>query len=148
MQFWSISRYEVSSSDLKSLIEKERATIRQRGEVDDGLRQQDPSRSVYDPTNYNRLGVISAHLEALADANPDSMSVRSIGQTLQGRPISMATLALKDGKRRAAIWMDCGIHAREWISPCKALWVFSCFIGGSLPVLSHHILLLECVFLS
>ncbi len=26
-------------------------------------------------------------------------------------------LRLSSGGRKAAVWLDCGIHAREWISP-------------------------------
>merc|ERR1712168_730776 len=33
----------------------------------------------------------------------------------------MLSLALNDGKKRPAIFMDCGIHAREWVSPAFCL---------------------------
>ncbi|XP_071661691.1 carboxypeptidase B2 isoform X2 [Patagioenas fasciata] len=43
---------------------------------------------------------------------------------------SMKELSKSPEKSKSAIWIDCGIHAREWISPAFCLW----FIGHGIHV--------------
>ena len=50
------------------------------------------------------------------------VSQRSIGTTHEGRSINMISIALNDGKKKAGILIDCGIHAREWISPAFCMY--------------------------
>ncbi|KAF7664153.1 hypothetical protein LDENG_00187290 [Lucifuga dentata] len=49
--------------------------------------------------------------------NPDVVSLVDYGKTYENRTISLLKIGTKTGGKKKAIWMDCGIHAREWISP-------------------------------
>ncbi|KAM7365419.1 hypothetical protein PAMP_016345 [Pampus punctatissimus] len=48
---------------------------------------------------------------------PDVVSIINYGQTYEKRNINLLKIGLNTGAKKKAIWMDCGIHAREWISP-------------------------------
>lgn len=36
--------------------------------------------------------------------------------------IPLCQLSRNNGSEKKAMWIDCGIHAREWISPAFCLW--------------------------
>lgn len=66
-------------------------------------------------------------MDGLAAANPSWISTTIAGKTFENRDIKVLTLKKASTKR--AIWIDCGIHAREWIaiSTCvymiDAVWI-------------------------
>uniref|UniRef100_A0A3B3D1W3 Carboxypeptidase O n=1 Tax=Oryzias melastigma TaxID=30732 RepID=A0A3B3D1W3_ORYME len=49
--------------------------------------------------------------------HPDVVTIVDYGQTYEKRTISLLKIGIESEKRKKAIWMDCGIHAREWIAP-------------------------------
>ncbi|XP_069474419.1 mast cell carboxypeptidase A-like [Ambystoma mexicanum] len=70
---------------------------------------------------YNDWETILAWTEDMADKYPKLISRIQIGTTIENRPIYI----LKVGKQNSvkkAILMDCGIHAREWVSPAFCQW--------------------------
>ncbi|XP_027399657.1 mast cell carboxypeptidase A isoform X2 [Bos indicus x Bos taurus] len=64
---------------------------------------------------------IVAWTEKMVHKNPKMVSRIKIGTTVEDNPLYVLKIAGKD-KRRKAIFMDCGIHAREWISPAFCQW--------------------------
>ncbi|MCL4124914.1 UNVERIFIED_CONTAM: hypothetical protein GTU68_011585, partial [Idotea baltica] len=65
---------------------------------------------------------IFAYLDDLS-ATSDLVSQEEIGRTNEGREIRLMKVSSSNGPiNKPAIWMDCGIHAREWISPATCLW--------------------------
>jgi len=51
--------------------------------------------------------------------------VKVIGQTYEERNINMVSISLnptQTSSDKPAILMDCGIHAREWVSPAFCLY--------------------------
>ncbi len=48
-----------------------------------------------------------------------------MGSTLEGRDIMVLNFHLEEGggAKKPAVWMDCGIHAREWISVATCLYI-------------------------
>lgn len=67
-------------------------------------------------TAYHRSADILGYLEYLAKTYPELCSVQDIGHTKEGRPLRVLRISNGD-QRNTAIWIDGGIHAREWISP-------------------------------
>lgn len=53
---------------------------------------------------------------------PDIVSLESIGNSYEGREISMIKIGAEDSDN-PIILVDAGIHAREWISPAFALYL-------------------------
>jgi murein tripeptide amidase MpaA len=64
-------------------------------------------------TAYHRTKDINAYLDYLAKTYPDLCSVQTIGTSTQGLPLTL--LRISNGKpTNPAIWIDGGIHAREY----------------------------------
>ncbi|NWH97972.1 CBPB1 Carboxypeptidase, partial [Tichodroma muraria] len=70
---------------------------------------------------YNNWDTIAAWTADIAAQNPDLVSRSVIGKTYEGRPMYLLKMG-KSGPNKKAIFMDCGFHAREWISPAFCQW--------------------------
>nr|KAF6426184.1 carboxypeptidase A6 [Molossus molossus] len=46
----------------------------------------------------------------------------SIGKSYEGRPLFILKLGRRSRAYKRAVWIDCGIHAREWIGPAFCQW--------------------------
>uniref|UniRef100_A0A8D0FUJ5 Carboxypeptidase B1 n=1 Tax=Strix occidentalis caurina TaxID=311401 RepID=A0A8D0FUJ5_STROC len=64
---------------------------------------------------------IAAWTANIAAQNPDLVSRSVIGKTYEGRPMYLLKVSAF-GPNKKAIFMDCGFHAREWISPAFCQW--------------------------
>ncbi|XP_053709371.1 carboxypeptidase O [Synchiropus splendidus] len=71
----------------------------------------------YDYFKYHTMPEISEWMAQIAKTHPDVVSIVEYGKTYELRTISLLKIGLNTGLKKKAIWMDCGIHAREWISP-------------------------------
>uniref|UniRef100_A0A673CGI7 Peptidase M14 domain-containing protein n=1 Tax=Sphaeramia orbicularis TaxID=375764 RepID=A0A673CGI7_9TELE len=78
----------------------------------------------YDYTKYHRMDEIRQWMEDVEQMNPHLVSSSVYGQTYEGRNITLLKLALDNpqGREKKVIWVDCGIHAREWIAPAFCQW--------------------------
>lgn len=77
---------------------------------------------------YHRYGEIVKYLEYLAFRYPNIAEVITIGHSYEGQPIKMIKISTgtnKDGEAKPAIWIDAGIHAREWIGSAVATYIVS-----------------------
>ncbi|KAM5292405.1 carboxypeptidase B [Ctenodactylus gundi] len=100
-------QYEVLISNLRSMMEKQ---FDSQGRA-----------AGHSYTKYNNWETIEAWTQQIATENPALISRSVIGTTFEGRNLYL----LKVGKAKAnkpAIFMDCGFHAREWISPAFCQW--------------------------
>uniref|UniRef100_A0A8C3SMF1 Carboxypeptidase B1 n=1 Tax=Chelydra serpentina TaxID=8475 RepID=A0A8C3SMF1_CHESE len=70
---------------------------------------------------YNNWETIAAWTADIAAQNANLVSRTQIGTTFQGRPMYLLKVG-KSGSNKKAIFMDCGFHAREWISPAFCQW--------------------------
>ena len=59
------------------------------------------------------------YLKCLSVRYPKICKVFDIGVSVENRSITVIKISQssKNGKTKPAIWIDGGIHAREWISP-------------------------------
>ncbi|CAK9827357.1 Carboxypeptidase B [Anthophora retusa] len=81
-------------------------------------------------SSYHRLEDIHGYLDFLAETFPSVCSVVSIGNSVEGRALKV--LRISNGKPDApALWIDGGIHAREWISPAAVTWVINELVENS-----------------
>nr|XP_046191038.1 carboxypeptidase O [Oncorhynchus gorbuscha] len=78
-------------------------------------REETTERNYY--TRYHNMSEITAWMEQMKRENPDVVSSMVYGQTYERRNITLLKIGLSSTVRKKAIWMDCGIHAREWIAP-------------------------------
>ncbi|VTJ89115.1 Hypothetical predicted protein [Marmota monax] len=72
-------------------------------------------------TKYNNWETIEAWTQQVAKENPNLVSRSVIGTTFEGRPMYLLKVG-KAKRNKPAIFIDCGFHAREWISPAFCQW--------------------------
>ncbi|XP_015283639.1 PREDICTED: mast cell carboxypeptidase A-like [Gekko japonicus] len=70
---------------------------------------------------YNDWDKIVAWTERIARNNPKMVSRIEIGKTYEGRPMYLLKVGKETGRKRV-IFIECGTHAREWISPAFCQW--------------------------
>lgn len=61
-------------------------------------------------TAYHRLGDIHGYLDYLAKSYPNLCSVRTIGSSIENRPLKVLRISNGNPSNKA-IWIDAGIHA-------------------------------------
>ncbi|XP_023263695.1 carboxypeptidase B-like [Seriola lalandi dorsalis] len=83
---------------------------------------QGPTPRAHSYTKYNSWDKIQSWISSIASSNSNLISKQVIGNTYEGRPMTILKLGRKSSSRKPAIFMDCGIHAREWISPAFCQW--------------------------
>ncbi|XP_060823918.1 carboxypeptidase B-like isoform X2 [Bombus pascuorum] len=119
-------QYQVVIEDLQKAIDEENPSLSQ--EEMDELEGRKGHRMEW--TSYHRLEDIHGYLDYLAETFPDVCSVVSIGNSVEGRPLKV--LRISNGKADApALWIDGGIHAREWISPAAVTYIINHLVENS-----------------
>ncbi|XP_046405867.1 carboxypeptidase B-like [Ischnura elegans] len=69
--------------------------------------------------SYHRISDLHGYLDFLAQTYPQLCSVITIGNSVEGRPLKVLKISPPGSTGQKAIWIDGGIHAREWISPAS-----------------------------
>lgn len=89
---------------------------------------------------YYRLNDIHKFLDYMQINNPDLVSTRIIGKSSQRRPLKVLVISNKDPANKV-IWVDAGIHAREWISPATCTYIINKLVEewDSLPSMMRQI---------
>ncbi|EDM15256.1 similar to carboxypeptidase A4 (predicted) [Rattus norvegicus] len=73
--------------------------------------------------SYHSPEAIYHEMDSIATDFPDLASRVKIGETFEKRPMYVLKFSTGGGgKKRPAIWLNAGIHAREWISQATAIW--------------------------
>jgi hypothetical protein len=101
-------RSEVMIDDVQKLID---------------LTPPQPEGRAMDWTSYHRIADIHGWMDDLAAANPDWVSVETIGKSYQNRDLKV--IRINPGNSATKFWIDGGIHAREWISPATVTYIIN-----------------------
>jgi len=89
----------------------------------DNERPEQNLRAGYGWTDYYDLNDTYAYLRSLAADYPDVVKLYVGGTTFEGREILGVKLSFKEGNPK--IFVESGIHAREWICPALATWILN-----------------------
>ncbi|ROT76310.1 putative carboxypeptidase A1-like [Penaeus vannamei] len=98
--------------------------------IDDVQKKIDEERRVLEKSQgktgihlneYNELEVIEGYMSELA-LEYEWVSIKSIGKTYEGRDLWVNILAVPGEAPKPAVWIDCGIHAREWITQATCVF--------------------------
>ncbi|XP_041031842.1 carboxypeptidase B-like isoform X4 [Carcharodon carcharias] len=76
----------------------------------------------YDYEKYHRWDEIESWIAKITIENPKLVSRFKIGHSYERRSIYLLRVGKRTGFMKPAIFLDCGIHAREWISPAFCQW--------------------------
>ena len=76
-----------------------------------------------DWTSYHSQDDMEAYMDYLVETYPELVSTEVIGKSYEGRDMRILKIC-KGGTcgQKPAMWMDGGIHAREWIAHATAMW--------------------------
>merc|ERR1712223_220935 len=99
--------------DVQSLIEETRPSPKKS--------KSGAGNYTMDWEDYHDHSTLNEFIAALADAN-DWANVINIGQSYEGRDMDVLAIT-KAGPGAPNIWLEAGIHAREWISPAVATFL-------------------------
>jgi len=75
---------------------------------------------------FQRYDTIIKWMEDLAAANPDFTELVDMGRSVEGRKMYMMKVGRSPlGDKTRAVWVDGGIHAREWIAISTSTYILS-----------------------
>ena len=91
---------------------------------------------------YHSVDEQYTFLQELAKANPNKAETFSIGKSFQGQDLLAVRISnnLKSSHNKPMIWIDGGIHAREWIASTTALWIAGALLGEVDTLSVNHLL--------
>jgi len=115
--------YIITIHDVQKLIEEREQRPRTDSSFDEKMRDDSSSTLFYDFSRYYPYEHMRLYMRDIEKKFPDIAKVYTIGFTVEGRPIEMIKIGsplTKKGKK--AIWIDAGIHAREWPSSTTAIY--------------------------
>jgi len=85
-----------------------------------------------DVTKYHDIQDVYPWLEDLPRQYPALAQRIVIGTSILGRPIVAIKISTGGvGVEKPALWLDGGIHAREWISPATVIWMLDAILKGA-----------------
>ncbi|KAI7812031.1 carboxypeptidase A1-like [Triplophysa rosa] len=104
-------QYRVMIEDVQDLLDEERHSM---------LKYRAVSTDDFIYSNYHDLKSIYSFMDMLVDENKGLVSKIVIGRSYEGRPLNV--LKFSTGSGRPGIWIDTGIHAREWVTQASGIW--------------------------
>ncbi|KAM3832241.1 carboxypeptidase A1-like [Vipera latastei] len=107
--------YSIMINNVQELIDEERSHMMHQRQL------QELSLTNFNFAAYHDLDTIYNFMDLLVRAKPLLVSKIEIGQTTEGRPINVLKFST-GGTNRPAIWIDTGIHSREWVTQASGVW--------------------------
>ncbi|KAM8750188.1 carboxypeptidase A1-like [Acanthopagrus schlegelii] len=109
-------QYATMIEDLQTLLDMEQE------DMEAAARAAGPrSTDSFDYSNYHTINEIYNFQDMLVRENPNLVSKIVIGQSYEGRPLSVLKFST-GGTNRPGLWIDTGIHSREWVTQASGTW--------------------------
>eukprot|EP00092_Neocalanus_flemingeri_P019908 GFUD01021566.1.p1 GENE.GFUD01021566.1~~GFUD01021566.1.p1 ORF type:complete len:363 (+),score=91.16 GFUD01021566.1:33-1091(+) len=106
--------YEIMIPDVQKLIELEKIAAPSTG-------AKNPKHAMT-WTEYHTLEDMYTYLDFLEETY-DFVTTEVIGQTYEARDMRVVSVCRGGCGNKKAVWIDGGIHAREWVSPATVTWM-------------------------
>ncbi|XP_030280556.1 carboxypeptidase A4 [Sparus aurata] len=106
--------YSVLINNLQELLNAEKA------EMEMNQMKERRTRS-FNFGAYHSLETIYSWMDTLVAQYPNLVSRQEIGKSYENRPMYVLKFST-GGSKRPAIWIDTGIHSREWVSQATGVW--------------------------
>ncbi|CAL8290273.1 unnamed protein product [Lota lota] len=107
-------RFYVMIHNLQELLDEQEAEMKESEWLARG-------GSNYNFGSYQRLETIYKWMDTLVAEHPKLVTKVLIGTSYEDRPMHVLKFST-GGTNRPAIWIDTGIHSREWVSPATGIW--------------------------
>ncbi|XP_018091688.1 carboxypeptidase O [Xenopus laevis] len=76
----------------------------------------------YNYTTYHPMNEIYDWMNEIAKNHSDLVTQHLLGLTYESRPMQYLKISQPSVRHKKIVWIDCGIHAREWIAPAFCQW--------------------------
>ncbi|XP_067446674.1 carboxypeptidase A4 [Thunnus thynnus] len=106
--------FSVMISNLQERLDEEKAEMEKNRIRERGTRS-------FNFGAYHRLETIYNWMDTLVAQYPSLVTKEEIGKSYENRPMYVLKFST-GGNKRPAIWIDTGIHAREWVSQATGVW--------------------------
>ncbi|XP_075199639.1 carboxypeptidase A1-like [Anomaloglossus baeobatrachus] len=105
--------YSIMIEDVQDLLDQEQREMQ-------SAKFQERSINIFSYSTYHTIEEIYSWIDSLVMEYPQLVTKIDIGQSSEGRPIY--ALKFSTGGNKPAIWIDTGIHSREWITQATGVW--------------------------
>ncbi|XP_054721046.1 carboxypeptidase B-like [Uloborus diversus] len=78
---------------------------------------------------YHTYDAISSYIDSIASRYSSIATVQHIGTSFEGNSIKGLKLG-STGTNKPALWIDSGIHAREWVAPATSIYIIEQLVKG------------------
>ncbi|OWF55234.1 carboxypeptidase B-like [Mizuhopecten yessoensis] len=122
----------VMMDNVQEHVDREKASIRRRRSTASG------SRNINFET-YHTLNEIESYVDGLASTGNVEVSVEKLEPaTVEFRNLRLVKISRSDSTATESIFVDCGIHAREWVTPAFCLYLIEKLMEGDNKVLDMY----------
>ncbi|KAF2889623.1 hypothetical protein ILUMI_16549 [Ignelater luminosus] len=109
-------KHEILIDNVQDVVQKERVMQQRAPRMPQG-------RISFE--KYNKHDEINAYLEQLARDHPDVATLENIGKSYEGRDLKILKISTDPSANKPVIFVDAGIHAREWLAPAQATYIIN-----------------------
>ncbi|KAF0040341.1 hypothetical protein F2P81_006239 [Scophthalmus maximus] len=106
--------FTVMIDNLQEVLDEEKAEM-------EGNQMMERSTRSFNFGAYHPLETIYSWMDTLVAQHPDLVTKQEIGRSYENRPMYALKFST-GGNKRPAIWIDTGIHSREWVSQATGVW--------------------------
>ncbi|XP_065783756.1 carboxypeptidase O [Muntiacus reevesi] len=99
-----------------------RSLTQQRREVVDKVASPWRILETYSYNRYHPMEEIYQWMSEIREKYTEVVTQHFLGMTYESRPMYYLKISQPSNNPKKIIWMDCGIHAREWIAPAFCQW--------------------------
>ncbi|XP_047724736.1 carboxypeptidase O [Prionailurus viverrinus] len=99
-----------------------RSLAQHRREVVEETVSQRRGLDAYSYTRYHPMEEIYQWMIQISEKYAEVVTQHFLGMTYETRPMYYLKISQPSNNPKKIIWMDCGIHAREWIAPAFCQW--------------------------
>ncbi|KAL1777559.1 carboxypeptidase A5 isoform X1 [Sigmodon hispidus] len=107
--------YSIMIKDIQVLLDEERDAMARS-------RRLERSTSSFSYSAYHTLEEIYSWMDSFVAEHSNLVSKVQIGNSFENRSILVLKFST-GGSNRRAIWIDTGIHSREWITQATGIWI-------------------------
>lgn len=108
--------YTIMIQDLQAMLDEEQEAMESAARI-----AEPRNTDSFDYSRYHTIREIYNFQDMLVAENPNLVSKIVIGQSYEGRPLNVLKFST-GGTNRPAIWLDTGIHSREWVTQASGTW--------------------------
>ncbi|KFV67184.1 Carboxypeptidase A2, partial [Dryobates pubescens] len=121
--------YSILIEDLQAILDKEKEDMAYS-------KQLERSSDSFSYAIYHTLEELYEELDHIAYEFSKIVKKIKIGESYEKRPLYVLQFST-GGSNRPAIWLDAGIHSREWVTQASAIWIARKVISGFFSYLGN-----------